>query len=192
MHKILVFSSLLAFAGGSYAAEQGQQAAAGDQSATTTQSPAGQGATSPSGSGQDQSASASSGTQAGSSQETAEQKQSIPYNFAAGKLMGQQVTNSQGEQIGSVEDVIVDDQGKVSHAVLGVGGFLGVGQRQVAVPFAELQVQGDSVVYASGDKQQLSEMPQFQYKEEQQQASGQQEQQTAEAPSLPGQGQPSQ
>jgi sporulation protein YlmC with PRC-barrel domain len=44
------------------------------------------------------------------------------------------VKNEQGERIGKIEDVIVSPDGKVTMAVLEVGGFLGIGDRRVAIP----------------------------------------------------------
>ena len=43
-------------------------------------------------------------------------------------------------KIGSVDDLIINKDGTISKAVVGVGGFLGVGQKDVAIPFTELKV----------------------------------------------------
>ncbi|MGE0850043.1 MAG: DUF937 domain-containing protein [Hyphomicrobiaceae bacterium] len=52
---------------------------------------------------------------------------------------GRDVFNRAGEKIGSVTDLIIDVDGKVSAAILSVGSFLGLGEKEVAVPFFALQ-----------------------------------------------------
>src|SRR5262249_37827796 len=55
------------------------------------------------------------------------------------KLIGLNVYNDQNEKIGSIKDLMVDKSGKIESAVIGVGGFLGMGERDVAVKFSELK-----------------------------------------------------
>lgn len=112
--------------------------------------------------------------------------QPLQYDFAASKLIGKKVVNSQDEDVGSIDDVIVGQDEKVSHAVIAVGGVLGIGKHLVAVPFDELQMQGDHVVYSTATKDQLASMPQFHYKEDLEKAE-RAEQQRAAAP-VPGSG----
>ena len=50
------------------------------------------------------------------------------------------VYNGAGEKIGSVSDLIVGPDAKIIAAVIGVGGFLGIGEKEVAVPFSSVQV----------------------------------------------------
>ncbi|MGH7887826.1 MAG: PRC-barrel domain-containing protein, partial [Candidatus Binatia bacterium] len=50
------------------------------------------------------------------------------------------VYNGAEEKIGVVTDLIMDSNGNVTTAVVGVGGFLGAGKKEVAVPFKELKV----------------------------------------------------
>jgi len=47
----------------------------------------------------------------------------------------QPVYDSADARIGEIDDVLVDREGKVSALIIGVGGFLGVGERHVAVPY---------------------------------------------------------
>jgi sporulation protein YlmC with PRC-barrel domain len=61
--------------------------------------------------------------------------------WRASQLSGVNVYNDQNEKIGDITDVLVDRQGAVEGVIIGVGGFLGIGQRDVAVPFNELQWQ---------------------------------------------------
>jgi len=58
--------------------------------------------------------------------------------ISAKTYMGQSVYNGQNESIGSINDLILQKQGGVTAAVVGVGGFLGIGQKNVAVPFEKI------------------------------------------------------
>ena len=55
------------------------------------------------------------------------------------KLIGLNVYNDQNEKIGSIKDLMVEKSGNIASAVIGVGGFLGMGERDVAVKFSELK-----------------------------------------------------
>ncbi|NJM33655.1 MAG: PRC-barrel domain containing protein [Rhodomicrobium sp.] len=49
--------------------------------------------------------------------------------------IGQPIVNSTGEKIGDINDVLFDRTGKITTVVIGVGGFLGLGEKWVALPF---------------------------------------------------------
>jgi sporulation protein YlmC with PRC-barrel domain len=59
--------------------------------------------------------------------------------WRASKLAGVNVYNEANEKIGDINDVILDKSGKASNVILGVGGFLGMGEHLVAVPFEKLK-----------------------------------------------------
>jgi len=59
--------------------------------------------------------------------------------WRASKLAGVNVYNDANEKIGDISDVIIDKSGKVDTVVLGVGGFLGMGEHYVAVPMDKLK-----------------------------------------------------
>ena len=50
-------------------------------------------------------------------------------------IIGTKVVNPQHEDLGKIEDLIVDSSGRVSYAVLSFGGFLGMGDKDFAIPF---------------------------------------------------------
>jgi sporulation protein YlmC with PRC-barrel domain len=82
----------------------------------------------------------------------------------ASKLIGAQVFNTANENIGEINDLIIDHAGKVSRVILGVGGFLGLGEHEVAVSFPELRITQDGTslrVTSSLSRQGLSAMPQW-------------------------------
>ena len=61
------------------------------------------------------------------------------------KIVGLNVYNEQNEKIGSIKDLMVDKSGNIASAVIGVGGFLGMGERDVAVKFADLKWSNEPV-----------------------------------------------
>ena len=61
-------------------------------------------------------------------------------SILAGDLIGALIYNAQGETVGDVDDVIVSLDGTVEGVVIGVGGFLGIGEKNVAVEMAQISV----------------------------------------------------
>ena len=59
--------------------------------------------------------------------------------WRASKLAGVDVYNEANEKIGDINDVILDKSGKADKVILGVGGFLGMGEHYVAVPFDKMK-----------------------------------------------------
>ena len=82
-------------------------------------------------------------------------------------IIGESVFNGPGddaENIGKVTDVVFDKDGNATSVVIGVGGFLGIGAKDVAFDFAKLQwaeKNGDRWLIASGTKEELSAQPAF-------------------------------
>lgn len=97
--------------------------------------------------------------------------QGMYYTTAAGehrasKLIGTLVKNSAGETIGDVNEIILSKDGKAMAAVLGVGGFLGMGERQVAISFSSLNFTQDangnmSVLLPTATKESLKTAPEW-------------------------------
>jgi sporulation protein YlmC with PRC-barrel domain len=59
--------------------------------------------------------------------------------WRAPKLVGVGVYGSDDKQIGKIDDILMNHDGKAETVVIGIGGFLGFGKKDVAVPFAALQ-----------------------------------------------------
>jgi sporulation protein YlmC with PRC-barrel domain len=64
--------------------------------------------------------------------------------MASSKIVGKSVYNTNNEKIGEVNDLIVDSTGKVAGVVVGVGGFLGMGERNVALTYSSVKFTKDS------------------------------------------------
>jgi len=62
-----------------------------------------------------------------------------PNMIRASKLMGVDVYGSDNEKIGDIDEILVDREGKIQGVVVGVGGFLGIGQKDVAIPYGQVQ-----------------------------------------------------
>ena len=59
-------------------------------------------------------------------------------DMLASTIIGKSAYNSQDESIGEVNDLVTDRSGKILAALIGVGGFLGIGEKNVGVPFNAL------------------------------------------------------
>jgi len=60
-------------------------------------------------------------------------------DWRASKLVGVKVYNNNNENVGSIDDMLVDKSGSVKGIVIGVGGFLGMGEHLVALPFDQVK-----------------------------------------------------
>jgi sporulation protein YlmC with PRC-barrel domain len=65
------------------------------------------------------------------------------------KLINMNVYNDQNEKIGTIKELLVDKSGHIDTVALAVGGFLGIGERDVAVKFADLKWSNEPVKSAS-------------------------------------------
>ena len=66
--------------------------------------------------------------------------QEQPGQWRASKLEGLDVYNNNNEKIGDISELLVDQSGKIQAVVIGVGGFLGMGEHDVAVPFDQIKL----------------------------------------------------
>jgi sporulation protein YlmC with PRC-barrel domain len=71
--------------------------------------------------------------------------------WRASKLDGLNVYNNNNETIGEIKELLLDNSGKVQAVVIGVGGFLGMGERDVAVPFDQLKFVNEPRAVATSD-----------------------------------------
>jgi sporulation protein YlmC with PRC-barrel domain len=88
--------------------------------------------------------------------------------WRANNYIGQPVVNASGEKIGDVNDLLFDRSGKISTVVIGVGGFLGMGEKNVAMGFESLTYtdkDGARVITIPLTKEALLAAPTFVYTE---------------------------
>ncbi len=88
---------------------------------------------------------------------------SYPALLAASEIKGTKVTNLQKENIGDIDELLIEPEtGHVRFAVLSVGGFLGLGSTKVAVPWNAFQIskEGDKPKYVlDATKDRLEKAP---------------------------------
>jgi sporulation protein YlmC with PRC-barrel domain len=72
---------------------------------------------------------------------------SFQGDWRASKVAGLSVYNDNNENVGSINDLLMDKSGSVKAAVISVGGFLGVGARLVAVPYDKIKFVNEPVAY---------------------------------------------
>ncbi|WP_269931288.1 PRC-barrel domain-containing protein [Aminobacter sp. HY435] len=93
----------------------------------------------------------------------------IPHadGFLATNIIGEKVYNGTGddaENIGDVNDIVLAADGTADQLVIGVGGFLGIGEKNVALPFKEFdwaEKNGDRWLVMATTREQLQGMPDF-------------------------------
>lgn len=101
--------------------------------------------------------------------------------WRASKLIGVDVYNNQNEKIGEIDELIMTSNGQIAGAVIGVGGFLGMGERNVMVPLNQLKFTNNDGAATTGaardgdrkwyperavmntNKEQLTGLPEFKY-----------------------------
>lgn len=80
----------------------------------------------------------------------------------ASKILGREVENAQGDDLGEIEDLVLDEsQGTIAYAVLEFGGFLGMGDRLFAIPFTALRKGEDDKFILDVSKETLKNAPGF-------------------------------
>jgi sporulation protein YlmC with PRC-barrel domain len=68
-----------------------------------------------------------------------QEKMMLKGNWRASKLMGLDVYNDANDKLGEINELILDKNGKVNAVVIGVGGFLGMGEHDIAVSMDKLK-----------------------------------------------------
>lgn len=83
------------------------------------------------------------------------------------KLIGRNIKNADGDTIGEIKSIYIDKKGKVDSVMVSVGGFLGVGDREVRIAWSDLRItdNGEKVT-VNMTKDQLKAKPEYRYKNE--------------------------
>jgi sporulation protein YlmC with PRC-barrel domain len=92
--------------------------------------------------------------------------------WLVGNLIGESVVNTKNESLGEITDLITDHNGKIIAVLIGSGGFLGIGEKDVAIRFEDVKVvrdeNDDMKVIANISQQTLASAPDYQTLDEQQ------------------------
>jgi sporulation protein YlmC with PRC-barrel domain len=85
--------------------------------------------------------------------------------ISANDLINKSVKNAANENVGDINDVRIDNSGKVAAVIVGVGGFLGLGEKDVALTFDQIKLardaDGNLVVTADVTKESLQVAPEY-------------------------------
>lgn len=111
---------------------------------------------------------ATEGATAGA-QVQAEATRQQPGQVDAAELIGKDIENAEGDDVGEINSIILSQDGQVQAVIVGVGGFLGIGQRDVAISWDELNVSSDSeTIVANMTRDQLEQLPEYEFADDQQ------------------------
>lgn len=97
-------------------------------------------------------------------QQSADKSGMTSHLHRASEMIGTQVENPQGEDLGKIEEIVIDPiDDTVAYAVLSFGGFLGLGEKYFAIPWNALQHKGEDgeTVVLDVDKERLENAPGF-------------------------------
>jgi putative membrane protein len=98
---------------------------------------------------------------AGTTQEAARPANPLG-EMTANDLIGQKVVNKNGDKVGKIDDIVLNSNDKAVLAVISVGGFLGIGDKLVAIPFDQLQLGEDkAILLSSATEDELKSMPEY-------------------------------
>ena len=99
--------------------------------------------------------------------EAVEKKSAAAFSgdVSAKELLSENVVNAANESIGDINDVLIGHDGKVAAVIVGVGGFLGMGEKDVALPYDQLTFSKDGnntlIVGTSATKESLETAPEY-------------------------------
>ncbi len=79
------------------------------------------------------------------------------------EILGTRVMSEAKERIGEIEDIIITPQKAASYAIIGVSGFIGIGELRVAISFQQLKMQETNFVLAGATKDAVKALPEFKY-----------------------------
>ncbi len=78
-------------------------------------------------------------------------------------ILGKPVYNDASQKIGTVQDLIISPDKKLSYLIIGAGGFIGIDRHDVAIPAAQIQNKDGKIVLAGATKDVVMAMPRFEY-----------------------------
>ncbi len=88
----------------------------------------------------------------------------IAMGWSAKKqILGQNLYNEKDEKVGSIDDIIIAPDKAVSYAIVGAGGFAGIGKHDVAIPVTQFEQQGGKFILPGATKEKIKQLPEFEY-----------------------------
>jgi sporulation protein YlmC with PRC-barrel domain len=87
----------------------------------------------------------------------------VSTGYRASKVLGASVVNEAGDTVGKIDEIIIGSDGKAPFVVLSVGGFLGVGDKLVVLPYEQMRTDGKKIMLPGATKDSLKALPEFKY-----------------------------
>jgi len=88
-----------------------------------------------------------------------------PYplgNKTANDLIGQSVVNQNGDNVGEIDDIVLNASDQAVLAIVSVGGFFGFGEKNVAIPFEQLQPgENETILLSTATEEELKALPEY-------------------------------
>jgi hypothetical protein len=86
----------------------------------------------------------------------------VASGYRASKIIGYPVVNDANETVGKVDDIILGTD-RMPYVIMSVGGFLGVGDKLVVLPYEALKTNGSKLTMPGATKEALKALPEFKY-----------------------------
>lgn len=95
--------------------------------------------------------------------------------YMASDLTGEPVQNGDGEDLADIDDFVIDEGGQITHVIVSFGGFLGLGDKEVMLPWDQIQITTDPddpddpdehIAMLSMTKDEIEALPEFKTQEE--------------------------
>ncbi|MFZ6775043.1 PRC-barrel domain-containing protein [Undibacterium sp. SXout7W] len=78
-------------------------------------------------------------------------------------ILGKEIYSDTGTRIGKIEDLIISPEKNLSYLIIGVGGFIGIGRHNVAIPVSQIVEQHGKLTLPGATKDSIKALPQFDY-----------------------------
>ena len=79
------------------------------------------------------------------------------------QILGQTLYNENKDKVGTIDDIIVAPDKSVSYAIVGAGGFAGIGKHDVVIPVSQFKEEGGKFILPGATKEKIKAMPEFEY-----------------------------
>jgi sporulation protein YlmC with PRC-barrel domain len=79
------------------------------------------------------------------------------------QILGKTVYNENNQKVGRIDDLIVAPDSAVSFAIIGAGGFVGLGRHDVAIPIQQIKLQDSKFILPGATKEAIKALPKFEY-----------------------------
>jgi sporulation protein YlmC with PRC-barrel domain len=95
---------------------------------------------------------------------TVENMKTVALGWSAKKqVLNKTVYNENKEKVGVIDDLIIAPDGSLSFAIVGAGGFVGLGRHDIAIPIEQLKTDGGTFVLPGATKAAIKALPKFEY-----------------------------